>query len=44
MLLDRTMCHQFAPGSFEDPVTGKMIHFWLEPIAKLLEVSVSTYA
>jgi hypothetical protein len=27
--------------SFEDPVTSKMIHFWTEPIAKLLEVDVS---
>jgi hypothetical protein len=30
-------------GSFEDPVMRKTIHFWLKPIAKLLEVSVSTY-
>jgi hypothetical protein len=30
-------------GSFEDPVTSKRIHFWTKPIAKLLEVSVSTY-
>ncbi len=30
-------------GSFEDPVTSKTIHFWTKPIAKLLEVSVSTY-
>jgi hypothetical protein len=29
-------------GSFEDPVTSKTIHFWTKPIAKLLEVSVST--
>jgi hypothetical protein len=31
-------------GSYEDPVTGKTIHFWTKPIAKLLEVSVATYA
>jgi hypothetical protein len=30
-------------GSFEDPVTRKTIHFWTKPMAKLLEVSVSTY-
>jgi hypothetical protein len=30
-------------GSFEDPMTSKMIHFWTKSIAKLLEVSVSTY-
>jgi hypothetical protein len=30
-------------GTFEDPVTRKTIHFWTKPIAKLLEVSVSTY-
>ena len=30
-------------GSFEDPVTRKKIHFWTKPIAKLMEVSVSTY-
>jgi hypothetical protein len=29
---------------FEDLVTRKTIHFWMEPIAQLLEVSVSTYA
>jgi hypothetical protein len=32
-----------VPGSFEDPVTRKTIHFWTKPIAILLEVSVSTY-
>ncbi len=31
-------------GSFEDPVTRKVINFWTKPIAQLLEVSVSTYA
>ena len=31
-------------GSYEDPVTGKTIHFWTKPIAKLLEVLVATYA
>ena len=30
-------------GSYEDPVTGKTIHFWTKPIATLLEVSVATY-
>jgi hypothetical protein len=29
-------------GSFEDPMTSKMINFWTKSIAKLLEVSVST--
>jgi hypothetical protein len=33
-----------VPGSFEDAATGKTIHFWTKPIARLLEVSVSTYA
>ncbi len=31
-------------GSFEDPITGKTIHFWTKPIGQLLEVSVATYA
>jgi hypothetical protein len=31
-------------GSFEDPITGKTIHFWTKPIARFLEVSVATYA
>jgi hypothetical protein len=31
-------------GSFEDPLTGKTIHFWTKPIAQLLEMSVGTYA
>jgi hypothetical protein len=38
--------HDHVPpvtGSFEDPVTSKTIHFWTKPIAKLLEMSVSTY-
>jgi hypothetical protein len=31
-------------GSFEDPMTSKMIHFCTKPVAKLLEVPpVSTY-
>ena len=30
-------------GSFEDPMTRKMIHYWTKPIAQLLEVSMSTY-
>jgi hypothetical protein len=30
-------------GSFKDPGSRKMIHFWMKPIARLLEVSVSTY-
>jgi hypothetical protein len=32
-----------VPGSFEDAATGKTIHFWTKPIARLLEVSLSTY-
>jgi hypothetical protein len=43
MRLDRAMCDLFT-GRYEDPLTKKMIHFWTKPIAKLLEVSVSTYA
>jgi hypothetical protein len=31
-------------GSFEDPITGKTIHYWTKQFAKLLEVSVATYA
>jgi hypothetical protein len=33
-----------VPGTFEDAVTGKTIHFWTKPIAKLLEVAVTTHA
>ena len=33
-----------VPGSYEDPATGKTIHFWTKPIGQLLEVSVATYA
>ena len=31
-------------GTFEDAATGKTIHYWTKPIARLLEVSVATYA
>ena len=30
-------------GTFEDAVTGKMIHYWTKPIGKLVEVAVTTY-
>jgi hypothetical protein len=32
-----------VPDSFKDPVTIRTIHIWTKPIAKLLEVSVSTH-